>query len=66
MLLQTKEEGKALLRTIAQKRNQQEEGEMQVCLFVINPSQASVLLHVIWNVDYSHLYSVLTAMDFCY
>ena len=30
---QTKEEGKALLRTIAQKRSQQEEGEMQVSCF---------------------------------
>jgi hypothetical protein len=34
-LLQTKEEAKALLRTIAQKRSQQEQGEMQVCLFII-------------------------------
>ena len=47
MFFQTKEEGKALLRTIAQKRSQEEEGEMQVCLFVTNTSQATVLLNVI-------------------
>ena len=59
MFFQTKEEGKALLRTIAQKRSQEEEGEMQVCLFVTNTSQATVLLNVIamfivvlWCVDF--------------
>jgi hypothetical protein len=40
-LLQTKEEGKALLKAIAQKRNRQEAVEMQVCLFIINLSKAS-------------------------
>lgn len=30
-MFQTKEEGKALLKTIAQKRGQEDEGEMQVC-----------------------------------
>jgi hypothetical protein len=30
-MLQTKEEGKALLKAIAQKRSHQEEGDMQVC-----------------------------------
>lgn len=47
MFFQTKEEGKALLRTIAQKRSQQEEGEMQVCVFVTNTSEACLLLNVI-------------------
>jgi len=46
VFFQTKEEGRALLRTTAQKRSQQEEGEMQVCLFVTNTSKASVLLNV--------------------